>query len=91
MFPKIFALTFPRKDLDSEVLEIALARCEAAGLTSLVREILPNIIFGKYESLIRSAPWHRHPYTANLKEICAILRVRIFGGLQLPWTELIFI
>jgi len=69
----------------------ALARCNAAGLTSSLPEILPNIIFGKYKSLVRSAPLDRQPYTMVLKQICATLRVRTLRGLLLPWTALIFI
>jgi len=69
----------------------ALARCNAAGLTSSLPEMLPNIIFGKYKSLVRSAPLDRQPYTMVLKQICATLRVRTFCGLLLPWTALIFI
>jgi len=60
-------------------------------MTSFLPEMLPNIIFGKYKSLVRSAPLDRHSYTMDLMQICATLRVRIFCGLSLPWTELTFI
>jgi len=69
----------------------ALARCNAAGLTSSLPEMLPNIIFAKYKSLVRSTPLDRQPYTMVLEQICATLRVRTFRGLLLPWTALIFI
>jgi len=69
----------------------ALARCNAAGLTSSLPETLPDVIFGKYKSLIRSAPLDRQPYTMVLKQICAILRVRTFRSFLLPWTALTLI
>ena len=53
--------------------------------------MLPNVIFGEYESLVRSAPWNRHPTTAELKQICANLRVCTFRGLPLPDIKLIFV
>ena len=70
---------------------VALTQCKAVGLTSSLSKMLPNVIFGKYMSLVQSAPWDRHPYTVNLKQICVTMRVRTFCGLPLPWTELIFI
>jgi len=72
-------------------VEVALAQCKAAEITFFLPEILPNIIFDKYESFVRSAPWDRHPYAVDLKQICANLRVRTFPGLALPCIELIFI
>jgi len=71
-----------------EVLAVALARCESAGLTSWISETLPNIIFGEYELLVRSAPWDRDHTTVTLKQFCATLRVRTFCGPASHWTEL---
>jgi len=62
----------------SKLAGSALAQCKAAGLISSLPEALPNIIFGKYESLVRSAPWDRHSNTVDFKQICAALRVRTF-------------
>jgi len=53
--------------------------------------MLPNIVFGQYKSLVRSAPWERHHATVILKEIGTILRVRILRGLASSWIELILI
>jgi len=78
MFPTVFGLKYPSKDSLLEVLVVALARCESAGLTLLLSEMLPNVIFGEYESLVRSAPWDRDPTTVKLKKFCATLRVRTF-------------
>jgi len=77
-FSKVFAfLPFPN-DSVSKLAGSALAQCNAAGLTSSLPEALPNIIYGKYESLVRSAPWDRHSNTMDFKRICATLRVRTF-------------
>jgi len=65
-------------------MDVALAQCKAAGLASSLPEMLPNIIFGKYASLVQSAPWDRHPYTVNLLQISAILRVRTLCGFLSP-------
>jgi len=90
VFSTVFALKYPNQDLVSKLLRVTLARCKAAGFIFRVHlEVLPNIIFGKYESLGRSSPWDRHPTTAVLKQICATLRVRTFHGLALLWTKLI--
>jgi len=87
MFPTVFGLKYPSKDSLLEVLAVALARCESAGLTSLLSETLPNIIFGEYESLVRSAPWDRDPTTVKLKKFCATLRVRTFCGPASHWRS----
>ena len=78
LFSKVFAFLPSPKDLVLQSVAVALAQCRAAGLTSSLPEMLPTIIFGKYESLVQSAPWDRHPYTVSLKQICATIRVRKF-------------
>ena len=88
MSPIVFALKYPSENSLSEVLAVAFARCESAGLTSLLSETLPNIISGEYESPVRSAPWYRHPTTVKLKQFYATLRVRTFCGPASHWTEL---
>jgi len=90
-FSEVFAFLPSNKDSVSKLVGVALAQCENAGLASLLPQMLPNLIFGKYKSLVRFAPLDRHPTTVNLKEICATLRVCIFRGFALSWTKLIFI
>jgi len=87
VFPIAYALQDVSGDSISDLLGVALAQCNAAGLAPLLPDTLPNIVFGKYESLGRSAPWYRYHNTTVLKQICAILRVRTFCGLSLPWTD----
>ena len=87
VFPTAYALKDVSGDSMSNLLGVALARCNAAGLAHLLPDTLPNIVFGKYESLGRSAPWYRHHNTVVLKQICATLRVRTFCGLSLAWTD----
>jgi len=72
----------------SELLKITLARCEAAGLSQRLPHILPDIIYGRFRSLMKLAPWKRSPATMVLRQICAILTVSmihllIFGGIDL--------
>ena len=71
-------------------MEIALARCKDAKISPELHKSLrmPNIVFGKYESFVRSAPWTRHPATDSLRQICAILTVRGFHPSHFPWTKL---
>jgi len=59
----------------SKLVEIALARCKDAEILPGLCKLLPNIVFGKYESFVRSAPWTRHRATEILRQICAILTV----------------
>jgi len=89
-FYTVLAFLSSHKVSVSRIVEVALALCKNARLTSLP-QAMSNIIFGQYESLVRSTPWDRHPITVNLKEIYATLIVCIFRGFALPWTELIFI
>jgi len=91
VFPAVYALKGPSGDSISDLLGVALARCNAAGLAPLLSDTLPNIVFGKYESLGRFAPWYRHNNTIVLKQMCKTLRVRTFCGLPLPWTNPTFI
>jgi len=89
VFSTVFALEKPSENSVSELLGAALAQCNAAGLATFLPDMLPNIIFDKYESLVRSAPCDRHPITVILKQICATLHVRPTRDLSLPWIELI--
>jgi len=82
VIPTIFTLKHPSKNSLSKLLGAAFERCRTAGLTTFLPETLPNIIFAKYESLGRSAPWDRHPLTMVLKEICATLKVCPIRGLS---------
>jgi len=59
----------------SKLVEIALARCKDVEISPELYKLLPNPVFGKYESFVRSAPWKRHPATQILRKICAILTV----------------
>jgi len=59
----------------SKLVEIALARCKDVKISRELYTLLPNIIFGEYESFVRSAPWTRHPATEILRKICAVLTV----------------
>ena len=85
MFSVVFADPYSYKYTNSvsDLLTIALVRCQDAGLSPRHYTLLPNIVFGKYESLVRSAPWTRHPATVILKQIYATLTVRIFHPFML--------
>ena len=74
----------------SELVEIALAHCKDAVLLPEVYKLLPNIIFGKYESLVHSKPWTRHPATVVLKQICATLMVLTLHPVTLRRIALIY-
>jgi len=78
-FSEVFAFLPSHKNSNSKLLGVALVQSMSAGSTSLP-QALPDIIFGKYESLVSSAPWDRHPITVKLKQIYAYLRVRTFIG-----------
>jgi len=43
VFPTVFGLKYPSENSLLEVLVVALARCESAGLTLLLSEMLPNV------------------------------------------------
>jgi len=88
VLPKVFALKDLSRNSVSKPLEAALAQCKSFGLSGLLSETLPNIIFGKYESLGRSTPWNRYRLTVILKEIYATLKVCPIHGLPLPRTKL---
>jgi len=62
----------------SKLVEIALARCKDVEVPPELYKLLPNSVFGKYESFLRSAPWKRHPATEILRQMCAIFEVRGF-------------
>jgi len=62
----------------SKLVEIALARCKDAKIPLELYKLLPNIVFGKYESFVHSAPWTRHPATEILRQICMTSTVRGF-------------
>ena len=79
-FSEVFAFLPSFENPNSKLLGVALAQCMSAGSTSLLPQALPDVIFGKYESLVSSALWDRHPTTVKLKQICAYLRVRTFIG-----------
>jgi len=83
MFSEVFPFLLSHKNSVSKLLEVALAQCKSAGPTYPLPQTLPDIIFGKYEALVRSAPWDRQPTTMKLKQIYANLRVRVFCGLPL--------
>ena len=80
VFSVVFVDLYSSENLNivSEFVGIALARCKDYELPPGLYKLLPNIVFGKYESLARSAPWTRHPATVVLKQICATLTVFIF-------------
>lgn len=65
----------------SNLVGVALARCQAAGLSPSLPETLPDFIFRNYESLVVSVPWNQQSATVNLKQICATLTVRTSCGL----------
>ena len=81
-FSEVFAFPPSHENSNSKLLVVALEQCTIAGSTSLFPQTPPDIIFGKYESLVSSAPWDRHPATVKLKQIYAYLRVRTFLGLS---------
>ena len=91
MFSTVFVVKWHGENAIPGLLRLALARCKATGLTTFLPGALPDIIFGKYESLGRSTPWDRHTTTAILKQICVTLGVRTFCGIVFLSTELIFI
>jgi len=62
----------------SKLVEIALARCKDVVVSPELYKLLPNPVFGKYESFVRSAPWKRHPATEILRQMCMTFTVRGF-------------
>jgi len=62
----------------SKLVEIALARCKDAEIMPELYKLPSNIVFGKYESFVRSAPWTRSPATEILRQICMGFIVRGF-------------
>jgi len=80
VFSKVFADLYSSENRNSVInlVEIALVRCMDVELPPELYKLLPNIVFSKYESLVRSAPWTRYPATRVLKQIYATLTVLIF-------------
>jgi len=86
VFSKVFTDAYSSENLNtvSKLVEIALARCRDAEISPELYKMLPNILFGEYESLMCSAPWKRHPATKILRQISAILTVRGFHPSHFP-------
>jgi len=64
--------------MNSHHAQTVVERCKAAGLSQGLdlSAVLLNFILVQYMSLVRSAPWRRHPATSVLKMICAGLIVK---------------
>ena len=83
MFEKVFTDVYSSENLNvvSKLVEIALARCEDAKISPELYNLLPDIVFGKYELFVRLAPWTRHPATKILRQICMSFTVCGFYSL----------
>jgi len=73
----------------SQCVETTVKLCNAAGsLQDLdLSEVSLSLILVWYVTIVRSAPWKRHPATSVLKKICAALTVKLFL-LHMPCFEL---
>jgi len=89
VFSNVFTDAYSSKNLNttSKRVEIALAQCRDAEISPELYKSLPNIVFGKYESFVVSAPWRQHPATVFLRQICMVFTVRGFHPSYFPWTE----
>jgi len=77
----IFANQAPARKFrpDLSKMHTALQYCTTAGLLEPLSEKLNGVdIIGQYELYIRAAPWKRYPATLVLKQVSAMLTVRIF-------------
>ena len=89
MFSKVFIDVYSSKNLNnvSKLVEIALARCKDAEISPELYKLMPNIVFGKYDSFVCSAPWTRHPAAEILRQICMTFTVRGFHPRHFSWTK----
>jgi len=80
VFSKVFIDVYSSKNLNnvSKLVEIAVARCKDAEISPGLYKLMPNIVFGKYESFVRLAPWTRPLATEILRQICMTFTVRGF-------------